>query len=218
MKFSENTLTVLKNFSNINSGVVLNSGKVQKTMSSERSILLEATLDDDIPQQFGIYDLNQFLGNITTLKNPEITFGKDSVSMTEGDFTLTYLACSPNLIITPPADKELTIKNVDVSFTLANASLARLLTLARMNNLPHLSVVGKDGALLLQIHEKANDTSNHGSTKIGDYAGKDFIATFKSENLKLIPDDYDVELQIGAFAKFVNKSGNLKYFIAQETK
>jgi hypothetical protein len=68
MKFSENTLTVLKNFSNINSGVVLNAGKVQKTMSSERSILLEATLEDDIPQQFGIYDLNQFLGNITTLK------------------------------------------------------------------------------------------------------------------------------------------------------
>jgi len=27
-----------------------------------------------------------------------------------------------------------------------------------------------------------------------------------------------VELQIGAFAKFVNKAGNLKYFIAQETK
>lgn len=218
MKFSENTLSVLKNFATINSGVVLNPGKVQKTMSSERSILLEATFEDDIPQQFGIYDLNNFLGNITTLRNPEITFSKDSVSMDEGDFTLTYLACSPNLIITPPADKELTIKNVDVAFTLVNASFSRLLKLASMNNLPHLSVVGKNGALLLQIHEKANDTSNHGSTKIGEYAGKDFIATFKSENLKLIPDDYDVELQIGAFAKFVNKGGNLKYFIAQETK
>ena len=54
--------------------------------------------------------------------------------------------------------------------------------------------------------------------KIGDYAGKDFIATFKTENLKLVPDDYDVEVQTGAFAKFENKAGNLKYFIALETK
>lgn len=218
MKFSENTLAVLKNFATINSGVVLNPGQVQKTMSSERSILLEAKLEDDIPSQFGIYDLNQFLGNITTLRNPEITFDKDSVSMSEGDFTLTYLACSPNLIITPPADKELSIKTVDVKFTLTNASLGRLLKLAQMNNLPHLSVVGKEGALMLKIHEKANDTSNHGFTTVSDYYGKDFFSTFKTENLKLLPDDYDVELQIGAFAKFVNSAGNLKYFIAQETK
>ena len=126
MKFSENTLAVLKNFATINSGVVLNPGQVQKTMSSERSILLEAKLEDDIPSQFGIYDLNQFLGNITTLRNPEITFDKDSVSMSEGDFTLTYLACSPNLIITPPADKELSIKTVDVKFTLTDRKSTRL--------------------------------------------------------------------------------------------
>jgi hypothetical protein len=217
MKLSDNTLSVLKNFATINSGVVLQSGKVQKTISPEKSILVEATLEDDIPDRFGIYDLNQFLGNITTLKNPDVTFSKDSVSLTEGDFTLTYLACSPNLIITPP-EKELALKTVDVAFTLTSASLSRLLKLAQMNNLPNLSVVGKDGELLLKIHEKANDTSNYGSGKIGDYAGADFSATFKTENLKLLTDDYDVELQIGAFAKFVNKAGNLKYFIALETK
>ena len=61
-------------------------------------------------------------------------------------------------------------------------------------------------------------TSNHGSVKIGEYAGADFTATFKTENLKLLPDDYNVELQKNAFAKFVNTAGNLKYFIALETK
>jgi hypothetical protein len=87
-----------------------------------------------------------------------------------------------------------------------------------MISLPNLSVIGKEGALLLKIHEKANDTSNDGVQKIGDYAGKDFTATFKTENLKLLPDDYNVEIQAGAFAKFVNVNGNLKYFIALETK
>ena len=83
MKLSENTLTVLKNFASINSGVVLNPGKTQKTISPEKSILVEATLEDDIPAEFGIYDLNQFLGIFTFLKNPEITFGNDQVVLSD---------------------------------------------------------------------------------------------------------------------------------------
>ena len=71
---------------------------------------------------------------------------------------------------------------------------------------------------ILKIHERANDTSNHGTMKIGDYAGKDFSATFKTDNLKLLPDDYNVEIQAGAFAKFVNAKNTLTYFVALETK
>lgn len=217
MKLSENTLAVLKNFASINSGVVLNAGKVQKSISPEKSILVEAQLEDDIPSKFGIYDLNQFLGNVTTLRNPELTFTNEDVTLDDGDLALTYHACSPNLIISPP-EKELVLKTVDVTFSMPNATLQKLLKVATMNNLPNLTVVGKDGELRLKIHERANDTSNHGSVKIGDYAGADFTATFKTENLKLLPDDYNVEVQKNAFAKFVNVNKTLTYFIALETK
>lgn len=217
MKLSENTLSVLKNFSTINSGVVLRTGRTQKTISPEKSILVEATLEDNIPSDFGIYDLNQFLGNVTTLKNPDLKFTNESVTLDDGEFSLTYLSCSPNLIISPP-EKELALKTIDVSFSLTNAVLQKLLKVATTNNLPNLTVVGKDGELRLKIHEKANDTSNHGSVKIGDYAGKDFAASFKTDNMKLLPDDYNVELQNGAFAKFTNVPGTLKYFVALETK
>jgi len=217
MKLSENTLSVLKNFATINSGVVLKSGQTQKTISPEKSILVEAKLDDNIPSEFGIYDLNQFLGNVTTLKNPELTFNSNSVTMDDGELSLNYFSCSTNLIISPP-DKELVLKNVDCKFALSNSVLQKLLKIAQMNNLPNLTVIGKNAELRLKIHEKANDTSNEGSVKIGEYAGEDFSATFKTENLKLLPDDYNVELQNGAFAMFVNVAGNLKYFIALETK
>ena len=217
MKLSDNTLSVLKNFASINSGVVLKSGKTQKTISPEKSILVEATLEDDIPTEFGIYDLNQFLGNVTTLKNPELTFGKDVVTLDDGELAVTYRGCSANLVITPP-DKELVLKDITTKFSLANATSQKLLKVATMINLPNLSVIGNDGDLLLKIHEKANDTSNDGVQKIGDYAGKDFTATFKTENLKLMPDDYNVEVQAGAFAKFTNQNNTLTYLIALETK
>ena len=221
MKLSENTLSVLKNFSAINSGLVVQKGNVQKTISPEKSILVEAVLDDNMPDQFGIYDLNQFLGNITTLNNPDLTFTENSVLMSDGEITFNYYSCSTNLIVSPP-DKELKLKQTDVSFALTNAVLSKLLKLAAMNNLTHLSVVGKNGEIRLQTHEKANDTSNQASFKLNDYSGEDFIASFKVDNIKLIPGDYDVELQLGAFAKFTATSGllkdKIKYFIALESK
>ncbi len=217
MKLSENTLSVLKNFSSINSGIVLQKGNLQKTISPEKSILVEAEVEDVLPEQFGIYDLNQFLGNISTLNNPDLTFTDNAVLMNDGDIKFNYYSCSTNLIVSPP-DKELKLKQVDVSFSLTNAILTKLLRLAAMNNLTHLSVVGKNGEIRLQTHEKANDTSNHASFKLNDYTGEDFTASFKVENIKLIPGDYDVEIQLGAFAKFVSKSGKIKYFIALESK
>jgi len=217
MKLSENTLAVLKNFASINSGVVLSAGTAQRTISPEKSILVEATIDDDIPTQFGIYDLNQFLGNLTTLRNPELTFSKEGVVLDDGELSFEYRACSANLIITPP-EKELVLKSVDVTFFLPNDTLQKLIKVATMNGLPNLSVVGKNGQLLLKIHERANDTSNSGTIQIGDYAGQDFTASFKTDNLKLLPNDYNVEIQKGAFAKFENAAKTLKYFIALETK
>ena len=217
MKLSENTLAVLKNFASINSGVVLSAGTAQRTISPEKSILVEATIDDDIPTQFGIYDLNQFLGNLTTLRNPELTFSKEGVVLDDGELSFEYRACSANLIITPP-EKELVLKSVDVKFSLPNETLQKLIKVATMNGLPNLSVVGKNGSLLLKIHERANDTSNSGTIQIGEYAGQDFTASFKTDNLKLLPNDYNVEIQKGAFAKFENANNTLKYFIALETK
>lgn len=221
MKISDNTLSVLKNFSAINSGLAIQKGNVQKTISPEKSILVEAELEDSMPEQFGIYDLNQFLGNISTLNNPDLIFSDSAVIMNDGEISFNYYSCSTNLIVSPP-DKELALKQTDVSFMLPNVILTKLLRLASMNSLTHLSVVGKNGEIRLQTHEKANDTSNLASFKLNDYSGKDFTASFKVENIKLIPGDYDVEIQLGAFAKFVSKSGvfkdKIKYFIALETK
>ena len=39
MKLNENTLTVLKNFASINSGLVIRKGKVQRTISPDETVL-----------------------------------------------------------------------------------------------------------------------------------------------------------------------------------
>jgi hypothetical protein len=218
MKLSEQTLAVLKNFATINSGVVLKPGKVQKTISAEKSILVEAELEDITDHEFGIYDLNQFLGNIITLKNPNLDFGEQTVVMTDEDGTkMDYRACAAELVISPPT-KELTLDSPDVVFDLSNSTFVKLMRLGAMNALPNLTIAGKDGELKASVHEKNNDTSNMASTTIGAWSGEDFTASFKTELLKMLPDDYKVEIKLGGFAKFSSTTKNLVYFISLEIK
>ena len=216
MKITDRTLTVLKNFANINSGLVLRPGKVQKTVSSDNTIMVEAILEDDLPETFGIYELNTFLGNVTTLNNPELTFTSNGVIMDDGDLSLNYYSCSPNLIVSPPDGKELVLKDPEVSFSITHGTLQKLIKISAMNDLPHISIIGKNGEVRLQSHELKNDTSNFASIKVCDYDGADFCSTLKVENLKLISDDYDVQLKIGGFTQWLNKNQTLKYFIALE--
>jgi len=214
MKFSEYTLTALKNFSTINPSLVIRAGNVQKTINADNTILVESEFEDSFPNEFGIYDLNQFLGNITTLNNPDLDFNDKSVVMSDGNLKLNYYYCSTNLIKAPP-DKELKMDRVDAKFVLANNVLQKLMRLAAMNALPHLSIVGKNGQLSAVVQDINNDTSNSVTTKIDDYDGADFTAPFQIENFKIIPDDYDAEIKIKGFMKLTSKTRKTKYFIAE---
>src|SRR5208283_596741 len=123
MKFSPFTISVLKNFSTINSGVVLQPGKKQRTIDQSKTIFAEVLLEDDLPQGFGIYDLNQFLGNVTTLDNPNLTFTDTAVIMDDGKMSLTYYGCATNIIISPDSDKDIKMDSPDVTFSLTSVTL-----------------------------------------------------------------------------------------------
>ena len=69
MKLSDNTISILKNFSGINQSLLFKQGNTLKTISVMKNILAEATIEEDFPKDFGIYDLNQFLNGLSLHKN-----------------------------------------------------------------------------------------------------------------------------------------------------
>ena len=62
MELSENTLSILKNYAGINSNIVIEKGNTVKTISEAKNVMSSASIVEDFPQAFGIYDLNEFLG------------------------------------------------------------------------------------------------------------------------------------------------------------
>ena len=73
MKLSEKTLTLLKNFSNINQSILFKQGSSLRTISVMKNILAEATIDEDLPTDFGIYDLGQFLNGLALHNRPDLS-------------------------------------------------------------------------------------------------------------------------------------------------
>ena len=216
MKLSENTLSILKNFSSINQSILFKQGNKLRTISVMKNILAEATIDEELPKDFGIYDLNQFLNGIDVLyKNPEFDFQNDGyVVIKEGRMRSKFFFADPNVIITPP-DKAIELPSEDVTFDLGTEQLNKLLKAANLYQLPDLSVVGEDGVVKLVVRDKKNETSNIFSIIVGETESV-FAFNFKVENIKILPGTYDVVVSQKLLSRFTSKNHNLTYFIALE--
>ena len=74
MKLSQKTITLLKNFSDINQSILFKKGTSLRTISVMKNVLAEATINEDLPTDFGIYDLSQFLNGLALHRTPELDF------------------------------------------------------------------------------------------------------------------------------------------------
>lgn len=215
MKLSDSTVTLLKNFSNINQSLMFKQGNSIRTISVMRNILAEATISEDLPKDFGIYDLNQFLNGMSLHKDPELDFENDTyVVIREGKSRSKYFFADPNVIISPP-EKTLTLPSEDVCFVLSTQDLDRLLKAAAVYQLPDFSAVGEAGVVKLVVRDKKNETSNDFSIVVGETIST-FEFNFKVENIKLIPGTYDVVVSKQGLSRFTSKDRDLTYFIALE--
>jgi len=215
MKLSDKTLTLLKNFSSINQSILFKKGSSLRTISVMKNILAEATIEEDLPTDFGIYDLNQFLNGLGLHQNPDLDFENNGhVLIREGKSRTKYFFADPNVIVTPP-DKEITLPSEDVSFELSTSQLDKLLKAAAIYQLPDLAVVGGDGVVKIVVRDKKNDTSNDFSVVVGETESV-FSFNFKVENIKIVPGTYDVVVSQKLLSRFTCRDYDLKYFIALE--
>ena len=219
MKLSESTLSLLKNFSTINQSILFKQGTKLRTISVMKNILAEATVSEELPKDFGIYDLGQFLNGLSLHNSPELDFQEDNyVVIKEGRSRSKYFFADPQVIVTPP-EKEMTLPSEDVSFELSTDQLDKLLKAAAIYQLPDLAVVGGNGVVKIVVRDKKNDTSNDFAITVGEtsnYFCKNFSFNFKVENIKILPGNYEVVVSQKLLSRFKSKNQDLTYFIALE--
>lgn len=221
MKLSENTVSTIKNFSTINTGLFFKAGNVLRTVSPFKTVLAEATIDETIPSDFGIFDLNQLLSILSLHKEaPEVTVSGNNLVVQgyEGRSKITYRCCDATMIKTPP-DKNITLPSEDVSFLLSEKDLEWTLRAAGVLASPNLAVVGyTGGSLSLRILDAQNDSAHTDTLELGPHSGENINVIFKTENWKFIPGNYQVTISTKGVAHFQNQQRKLQYFVATEMK
>lgn len=217
MKLSNETLVVLKNFSTINQGIQFKKGNKLTTVSSGKTVLAQANLKDEFPQDFCVYDLNQFLSVHSLFKDSEIDFDDSNILIGAGRKRTKYRMTAKEMIVTPP-EKEITLPSIDCSFTLTSEDYDSIMKSSSVLSSPHIGIVSDGDKVQIQTFDAQDNSAHTFSIEVGEGNGKKYTIVFKTENIKLIPGSYSVEISFKGIGHFKNTKEDIQYWIAFEAK
>jgi len=216
MNLSSDTVSVLKNFSDINQNILVKPGNKVQTISTMKNILAEAEITEKFESEFAIYDLPEFLRSVELFEKPELKFnGGSNVQIADSNSkqAIKYFFADKSVIVSPT--KNITMPDKEVTFTFKKETFAKLLKAATTLNLPDVAVKGDGKSIKIVATDKKNKSSNDYSIEVGE-TDKKFTAYFKTENFKMVSDDYDVAISKQKISHFVNRNKPIQYWIALE--
>lgn len=223
MQLSQTTINTLKNFAAINPNLVFKSGNVIKTIATAKNILATATVEESFPQEFGIYDLNEFLSVMSLFDAPTLDFSNDGKSVrvrdAGGRSSVNYFFSDASILTAPT--KDLTMPKTEVSFELSDADMSMLRRAASTLGAPNVVVIGVEGEsnITLQVTDVSNPTVNTFEIKLDDNVTRpegNFSLVFSISNFKITGGDYIVSLSSKLISHFKNKTSPVEYWIALE--
>ena len=216
MKLSKNTLDMLKNFSDINMSIEIKKGNLLRTVSVQKNILAQAELEDEFPQDFAIYELNRFLGAVSLFDNPEFQFNGKSANIGTSKHSVDYVYCDPSMIVTPP-ENNITFPDPEVKFTLSQDALSQIIKASNVLGTPEISVECESGNISVKALDVNNDSTDTFKVELEEKSEHKFRFVFKTENMKMIPGNYDVEISSKGISHFSLQGQKLQYWIATES-
>ena len=215
MKLSKHTLNMLKNFSDINMSIEIKQGNILRTVSVQKNILAQAELEDEFPQDFAIYELNRFLGAVSLFDDPEFTFNGKSTNIGTSRHSVDYVYCDPSMIVTPP-ENNITFPEPEVKFTLTQDALSQVMKASNVLGTPEISAESDSGNININAFDVNNDSTDTFTVALDEKSEHKFRFVFKTENMKMLPGNYDVEISSKGISHFTMQGQKLQYWIATE--
>jgi len=224
MNLSNDTLNVLKNFASINPNIVFQPGQQLKTISESKTIMARADIVEDMPKEFGIYDLNEFLSVFNLIENPVLNFEDKSVlvSTEEGGTQLSnqqkvrYYFSETDILTSPT--KDIQMPSADVGVNLSEDILNQIRKAAAVLGHTELSLKGENGLVTASVVDTKDSTSNSYTIELDkdNSCKNDFEFIVSIPNLKLLPGDYFVSISSKLISNWTNSNYPIEYFIALE--
>lgn len=217
MKLSEDTVAILKNFSQINTGLTVKPGKVLRTISANKALLAEATIAEEFPKEFSVYDLNKLLGVLSLHDEADLDFQEAHIVFGGlGGRSKTRIRYTDPATVLSPPNKSVNVV-YDVSITLSEEDFNWIEEVGAVLKCPQFVFTNEDGKVVLSALDVKGEVVDDASLVVGDAADDTpFRFVFKVDNLKILPGTYTVELSSRWVAKFTHQSKGVMYWVAVE--
>jgi hypothetical protein len=215
MKFDNATLQILKNYSTINHAILFQPGNVISTISSSKTVMAKATIEQTIPSSFAIYELSKFLATLSLFNDPDLKIEENRVVISEGKRKINYTFCDPSTIVVPPS-KEIKFPEAEISFHLKADELTELTKALSVLSLPEVAITSDGENIFVTAVDSKNPSADSYSVQVGENPDNTtFNMIIKADYLRLIPSDYEVAISSKGLSHF--KSNNIEYWIAVES-
>src|SRR6056300_539351 len=169
MNLSSDTLSVLKNFSDINQNLLVKPGNKVQTISTMKNILAEAEISEKFSSEFAIYDLSEFLRSVELFDSPVLNFnGGSNVTISEEKTkqNIKYFFADKSVVVAPT--KTINMPDKTVSFTLKKDNFGKLMKVTTTLNLPDIAVRGYGSKIKMVATDKKNNSSNEYAIEVGE--------------------------------------------------
>lgn len=217
MNISNDTLKVLKNFATINPNIVCKPGQKLSTISDAKNILASADIQEDFPQEFGIYDLNEFLSVVNLIDDATLSFDDKYVTVHGASKQkVNYYFSSPEILTSP--EKDLNMPDAEFGISLSMDTLASIRKAATVLGHNELVIEGHDGDVCAKVIDSKDSTANAYEIELdnnNDCKNK-FSFVVNIANLKLLEGDYFLTISSKLISSWQNADFPINYFIALE--
>ena len=214
MKISSETISILKNFSGINANLVFKPGKELKTISEAKTIMANASILEDFPVEFGVYDLNEFLSLYNLMEDPSLQFSDKYLTMSDGSQKIKYYYSEVDILTQP--SKDINMPECEVVLDLSMENLQKIQKAAAVLGHSELSFIGDGNTVVASVFNEKDSTANTFDIDLGIGTTETFNYVFSISNLKMLQGDYKVLISSRLISNWRNADNPLDYFIALE--
>lgn len=214
MKISSETISILKNFAGINSNLVFKPGKELKTISEAKTIMAKASILEDFPGEFGVYDLNEFLSLYNLMNDPDLTFTDHYLLMSDGSQKIKYFYSEIDILTQP--SKDINMPECEVVFDITSDTLDKIRKAAAVLGHSELKFTCDGDQIVASVFDEKDSTANTFDIDLGVSSSSTFNYVFSISNLKMLQGDYKVSISSKLISNWRNADNPLDYYIALE--
>lgn len=211
---SARTLSIMQNFASISPSIVLQPGKVLRSINDAGTLMGAADIEEDFPHVFPILDITKLLSilKVKSFKDCKLEFTDKVINIKGEHAELSFHASAKELTEMP--EEGITLPSIDFQAEITAESLGEFIRISGVLSHKTAKLVAEGGKTYMVATTPELENSNDFKLMLGETDKPDCVMPLDVSNLKMMDSGYIIkgcsELEV---VSFESTDGSLRYIV-----